>query len=79
MRYNGGFGTQAGNGFPSATEDVDSNFIVDLTSKFHLSPQLSLTTQVVNLFNTTYLTGRVPAGFRPGHPFGMYAGVQFRL
>lgn len=79
MRYNGVFGTQAGNGFPSATEDVDSNFIVDLTSKFHLSPQLSLTTQVVNLFNTTYLTGRVPAGFRPGHPFGMYAGVQFRL
>ena len=79
MRFNGAFGTQAGNGSPSATEDVASNFIVDLTAKYHLSPQLSLTTQMVNLLDVTYLTARVPAGYRPGHPFGVYTGVQFQL
>jgi Fe(3+) dicitrate transport protein len=34
---------------------------------------------VINLFDEVYAASRVPAGFRPGHPFGAYAGVQFRL
>lgn len=78
-RYNGGFGTQAGNGDSSKTEAVASNVIVDASAKYHLTSQLSVSAQVVNLFDVSYLTARVPAGYRPGHPFGIYTGVQFRL
>jgi len=31
------------------------------------------------LFNEVYAASRVPAGFRPGHPFGVYAGVAVQL
>jgi len=34
---------------------------------------------VINVFDEVYAAARVPAGFRPGHPFGIYGGVAFRL
>ena len=39
----------------------------------------SLTAQVVNLFDATYVASRAPAGLRPGHPFGVYGGMRFQL
>mgnify|MGYP002213454111 CR=1 FL=1 len=29
--------------------------------------------------NNEYAVARVPAGFRPGHPFGIYAGIEIQL
>ena len=79
IRYNGAFGTQAGNGDSDATEAVADNFLVDLSAQWHLSSKISLTSQVVNLFDTVYVASRVPAGLRPGHPFGIYGGMRFQL
>ena len=78
-RLSGVFNTQAANGNQSTVEQVPSNFIVDLSAKYHLTKQLRLTAQIVNLFDEVYLVSRVPAGFRPGHPFGVYTGLQFDL
>ena len=76
-RFNGAFATQATKGVGESVEEVPSNFIVDFSAKYHLNSHLRLTAQIVNLFNEVYLAARVPAGFRPGHPFGSTVGVQF--
>ena len=78
-RYNGAFNTRGTNGGildPLALED---NIVIDFSAKYHLTSQISLTANIINLFDEVYAASRVPAGFRPGHPFGAYAGVQFRL
>jgi Fe(3+) dicitrate transport protein len=78
-RSNGSFNTQAANGGTNDPMTLDSNVVIDMSAKYHLSSQISLTTQVINLFDEVYASARVPAGFRPGHPFGIYGGVAFRL
>jgi Fe(3+) dicitrate transport protein len=78
-RFNAAFNTQAANGNESTVEQVPSNFILDLSAKYHLSKHLRLTAQIVNLLDEVYLVSRVPAGFRPGHPLGIYTGLQFDL
>ena len=78
-RYNGAFNTRGTNGGildPLALED---NVVIDFSAKYHLTSQISLTANIINLFDEVYAAARVPAGFRPGHPFGAYAGIQFRL
>jgi len=78
-RYRGEFRTQAGSGDISTNEKVGSNFILDISAKYHLTNNFSLTTNVINMLNTEYEVSRVPAGLRPGHPFGIYGGFEFRL
>ena len=78
-RYTSTFHIQAAAVASSESGTVPSNFIIDLSAKYNLSSRLKLTSQVVNLLNETYLVSRVPAGFRPGHPFGIYSGIQFDL
>lgn len=79
MRYRGEFRTQAGSGSIPASEEVGSNLVVDLSSEYQLTNNFSLTAQIVNLFDNEYEVARVPAGLRPGHPFGIYGGFKFRL
>ena len=78
-RYRGEFRTQAGSGDISTNEKVGSNFILDISAKYHLTNNFSLTTNVINMLDTEYEVSRVPAGLRPGHPFGIYGGFEFRL
>ena len=78
-RFNGAFATQAVSSLVGFSEDVPSNFIVDFFARYHINKQLRLTAQIVNLFNEVYLASRVPAGFRPGHPFGLTLGIQLNL
>ncbi len=77
-RYNGEFRTKAGSGPIPDAERVDSNFILDFAGKYHYNEHISLTANVINLLDETYAVARVPAGLRPGHPFGIYAGLQLR-
>ncbi len=77
-RYTGAFRTQAGSGPIPDAERVDSNFILDFSGKYHYNEHISLTANVVNMLDETYAVARVPAGLRPGHPFGIYAGLQLR-
>lgn len=76
-RYNGEFRTLAGIGTIPENEKVASNFIVDLSGKYFINKKLNATLNIINLLNNTYAVSRVPAGLRPGHPFGMYAGLEF--
>lgn len=78
-RYNGEFRTLAGAGTIPDNELVASNFIIDFSAKYHLSSNLSLTGNIINMLDETYAASRVPAGLRPGHPFGAYAGLEFRF
>lgn len=78
-RYSGAFRTQAGNGSIPENEKVASNFIVDMAAKYHLTKHVSLTGNIINLLDETYLVSRVPAGLRPGHPFGAYGGLSVKF
>ena len=78
-RYRGEFRTLAGSGDIPSNEKVGSNFILDISAKYHLTNNFSLTTNVINMLDTEYEVSRVPAGLRPGHPFGIYGGFEFRL
>ena len=77
-RYNGAFRTMAGSGTIPTNERVDSNFIVDLGGRYRFNQHVALTTNIINLLDQKYAVARVPAGLRPGHPFGIYAGVELR-
>ena len=77
-RYNGAFRTQAGNGTIPNTELVDDNLIFDLSGKYRVGKHIAITTNIINLFDETYAVARVPAGLRPGHPFGIYGGLELR-
>ena len=59
-------------------ERVGSNFILDFAGKFHLNEHISFTGNIINLLDETYAVARVPAGLRPGHPFGVYAGITLQ-
>ncbi len=74
-RYNGAFRTQAGSGPIPSNEKVSSNFTLDFAGKYHFNQNISLSANIINLLDQTYAVARVPAGLRPGHPFGIYAGI----
>lgn len=78
-RYNGAFDTQAANGGNDDTMSLDDNVIVDISAKYHLNSTISFSANVINLFDEVYAAARVPAGFRPGHPFGIYTGISINL
>jgi Fe(3+) dicitrate transport protein len=78
-RQNGAFRTDAGTNTITATNGITSNFILDFSGKYHFNKQLSFTGTVINLLDKTYAVSKVPAGLRPGHPFGIYGGIEFRF
>lgn len=78
-RFNGTFRTTAGTDAITDENGVTSNFILDFSGKYHLNKNLSFTGNIINLLDETYVVSRVPAGLRPGHPFGAYAGLEFRF
>lgn len=78
-RYNGEYRTRAGSGSIPNDELVASNFIIDVSGKYHLTTKLSVRVNIINLLNERYAVSRVPAGIRPGHPFGSYAGLEYRF
>lgn len=78
-RHNGAFRTEAGSDKITSSNGITSNFIIDFSGKYHLNDCLSITGTVLNLLNKTYAVSKVPAGLRPGHPLGIYGGLEFRF
>jgi Fe(3+) dicitrate transport protein len=54
---------------------VPSNFIIDLSARYHISEYISLMGNVINVLDKEYAVSRVP-GLRPGHPFGINFGIM---
>jgi len=78
-RLNGAFRTTAGIEKIRNENGITSNFILDFSGKYHFNKNISLTGNIINLLDKTYAVSRVPAGLRPGHPFGAYAGLEFKF
>jgi len=79
LRYNDGFDTLASNGGMVDTNPIPSYMVVDFSAKYPVAPKTRLSAQVINLLNEVYAASSVPSGLRPGHPFGIYAGLEWRL
>jgi Fe(3+) dicitrate transport protein len=78
-KYVDAFRTLAGQGEIAPNVKVDSNFIVDASAKYFLTKKVALMGNIINLFDSAYAVSRVPAGLRPGHPFGINAGIMARF
>jgi Fe(3+) dicitrate transport protein len=75
-KYVDAFRTVAGTGTIPANNKVASNFIVDFSARYHITNNVSLMGNIINLLDNKYAVSRVPAGLRPGHPFGMNIGIM---
>ena len=78
-RFNGRFRTKAGKGRIPENELVNSNFVIDFSGKYFINKNISATTNIINLLDNVYTASRVPAGLRPGHPFGAYLGIEYKF
>lgn len=78
-RYNADMRTKPGQGPIAQMDLVPAHTVWDASAQIHLHKHVSLTANAINLFNTRYLASRHPSGLRPGHPFGIYFGVNARL
>jgi Fe(3+) dicitrate transport protein len=78
-KYNDAFRTIAGQGEIAPNVKVNSNFIVDASVKYFATPKVAITSNLINVFDSKYAVSRVPAGLRPGHPFGISVGVMARF
>ncbi|WP_062054171.1 TonB-dependent receptor family protein [Aquimarina longa] len=76
-RFTSAFRTKAGSGPIPENFKVDSNFIVDLSARYFIDNNFTLSSNIINLFNKTYAVSRVPAGLRPGHPFGLNFSIAY--
>lgn len=71
--------TLPGQGSIPANESIESMFLMDASAQYQLTPKLAISLNAINLLNNEYPVATVPAGLRPGHPFGIYAGFRLTL
>jgi Fe(3+) dicitrate transport protein len=73
-KYVDAFRTLAGTGtIPAKKSHL---IIIDLSARYHISEYISLMGNVINVLDKEYAVSRVPAGLRPGHPFGINFGIM---
>ncbi|PIB38576.1 TonB-dependent receptor family protein [Maribacter sp. 4G9] len=77
LRYTDAFRTQAGTGTIPENQKVDSNYVIDLSGRYFYNKHLTFSTNIINLLDETYAVSRVPAGLRPGHPFGINFSLAY--
>jgi len=78
-RYRGELRTLPGQGAIPSEESIESMFLIDASANYQVTPKLSLMVNAINLLNNEYPVAMVPAGLRPGHPFGIYGGFRLTL
>jgi Fe(3+) dicitrate transport protein len=57
--------------------DTDSFFVVDLSARYDLNEQISISVNVHNLLDEEYIVSRHPIGPRPGRPRSLHVGVSY--
>jgi Fe(3+) dicitrate transport protein len=72
--YNGKFSTVA-----NGSLEIPSYLVFDISFIYNLRSDLIFRSKILNLFNKKYSVSRAPAGLRPGHPFGIYAGFEYKF
>ena len=72
--YNGKFSTLA-----NGTEEISSYLILDLSMKYRIKKDIFLKSKILNLLEKKYAVSKAPAGLRPGHPFGIYTGIEYKF
>ena len=72
--YNGKFSTVA-----NGSLVIPSYLVFDISFIYNLRSDLIFRSKILNLFNKKYSVSRAPAGLRPGHPFGIYAGFEYKF
>ena len=72
--YNGKFSTLA-----NGTEQISSYLILDLSMKYRIKKDIFLKSKILNLLDKKYAVSKAPAGLRPGHPFGIYTGIEYKF
>ena len=72
--YNGKFSTVA-----DGSIEIPSYLIFDVSFKYKLRSDITLKSKILNLFDNKYAVSRAPAGLRPGHPFGIYTGFEYKF
>jgi Fe(3+) dicitrate transport protein len=75
-RYISPMRTVAGTGEIEAGTGVDGVRVLDLSTHYHMSRQLSLFGSVNNLTDEVYSVARRPAGLRPGLPRSFMLGIK---
>jgi Fe(3+) dicitrate transport protein len=78
-RYRGELRTLPGQGAVPINESIESMFLIDASAEYQVTPTLALSLNAINLLDNEYPVALVPAGFRPGHPLGIYAGFRLSL
>ena len=72
--YNGKFSTVA-----NGSLEIPSYLVFDISFIYNLRSDLIFRSKILNLFDKKYSVSRAPAGLRPGHPFGIYAGFEYKF
>ncbi len=78
IRYNGDMRTEPGQGVIAERQKVPAHTIIDASITAKINEHIRVKINAINLTNKTYLVSRHPSGLRPGHPFGIFAGVNLR-
>ena len=76
LRYNGDFNTQAFADFNNSSK-INAYTVLDFSAAYTLNTNWRLKANVINMTDEVYAVSTVPAGLRPGHPFGAYIGFEF--
>ena len=63
----------------NGSEQISSYLVCDLSINYIIKSNLTLKSKILNIFDEKYAVSRAPAGLRPGHPFGIYTGVEFKF
>ena len=71
--------TEAGQGDLQDSFSTDSQFVVDLSTNYHMTNRISLFGSLNNLTDQVYSVSRRPAGLRPGMPRSFMLGVIARF
>ncbi len=72
--YNGKFSTIA-----DGSVEIPSYFTLDASLMYKLTNAVTFKSRILNILDESYAVSRAPAGLRPGHPFGVYAGFEIKF
>ena len=75
-RYMGEMRVVPGQGEMSNGDGLQDYTVIDLSASYRVSKNIGVFANAMNITNEAYAVGLLPAGFRPGMPFGFNVGVK---